>query len=64
MATKPEIGQYVTTGAVRTNYHDLGATTAQIASPLLLLHGSGPGVSAFANWHLERGLRSLIHVDR
>ncbi|HOQ53026.1 MAG TPA: DNA repair protein RecO [Micropruina sp.] len=21
-------------------------------------------VSAFANWHLERGLRSLIHVDR
>ena len=21
-------------------------------------------VSAFANWHLERGLRSLTHVDR
>ena len=21
-------------------------------------------VSAFANWHLERGLRSLVHVDR
>ena len=52
MATNPEIGQYVTTGAVRTNYHDLGATTAAIASPLLLLHGSGPGVSAYANWRL------------
>lgn len=52
MATNPEIGRYVTTGAVRTNYHDLGATSDEIASPLLLLHGSGPGVSAFANWRL------------
>lgn len=30
----------------RTNYYDDGAGT-----PLVLLHGSGPGVSAFSNWH-------------
>lgn len=43
----PEIGRYVTTGAIRTNYHDLGD-----GAPLLLIHGSGPGVSAYANWRL------------
>jgi 2-hydroxymuconate-semialdehyde hydrolase len=43
----PEIGRFVEAGELRTNYHDVGAGT-----PLLLLHGSGPGVSAFANWRL------------
>ena len=43
----PEVAQSVRTGEVTTNYHDLGA-----GPPLLLLHGSGPGVSAWANWRL------------
>lgn len=45
--TNPEIGRYVRTGDLNTNYHDLGS-----GAPLLLIHGSGPGVSAFANWRL------------
>ena len=43
----PEIGESVRTGPVTTNYHDRGE-----GSPVLLLHGSGPGVSAWANWRL------------
>jgi len=30
---------------IQTNYHDRGA-----GAPVLLLHGSGPGVSAWTNW--------------
>lgn len=47
MQPNPEIGRSVVTGRLRTNYHDVGD-----GPPLLLLHGSGPGVSAFANWRL------------
>ncbi len=47
MSTNPEIGKTIATGAVQTNYHDVGT-----GEPVLLLHGSGPGVSAFANWRL------------
>jgi 2-hydroxymuconate-semialdehyde hydrolase len=43
----PEIGQRITTGNVETNFHDRGT-----GRPVLLLHGSGPGVSAWANWRL------------
>ncbi|MBV2135113.1 alpha/beta fold hydrolase [Pseudomonas sp. MAP12] len=43
----PEIGQSIQTGAMVTNYHDIGS-----GEPVLLLHGSGPGVSAWANWRL------------
>lgn len=43
----PEIGQFIQTGEFRTNYHDIGE-----GEPLLLLHGSGPGVSGWANWRL------------
>ncbi len=43
----PEIGLSIATGAIQTNYHDIGEGT-----PVLLLHGSGPGVSAWANWRL------------
>lgn len=45
--TDPEIGMAVQTGPVLTNYHDVGA-----GDPVLFLHGSGPGVSAWANWRL------------
>ncbi|HEU4409584.1 MAG TPA: alpha/beta fold hydrolase [Polyangiaceae bacterium] len=43
----PEIGRRIVAGGIDTNYHDLGA-----GPPLVLLHGSGPGVSAWANWRL------------
>lgn len=43
--TNEEIGRTVDVGGVATNYHDLGD-----GPPVLLVHGSGPGVSAWANW--------------
>src|ERR1700677_4595720 len=43
----PEIAAEALVGDLRINYHDVGD-----GSPLLLLHGSGPGVSAWANWRL------------
>lgn len=43
----PEIGRSVVAGGIRTNYHDLGE-----GFPVLMIHGSGPGVSAWANWRL------------
>lgn len=43
--TNPEVGRQIACGPVLTNYHDLGQ-----GSPVLMLHGSGPGVSAWANW--------------
>lgn len=45
--TSPEIGLSIQAGNIRTNYHDHGQ-----GSPVLMIHGSGPGVSAFANWRL------------
>lgn len=47
MTASPEIGQRIQTGIIATNYHDLGK-----GAPVLLIHGSGPGVSAWANWRL------------
>lgn len=43
--SNPEIGQSIEVGGIRTNYHDLGA-----GFPLLMIHGSGPGVSGYVNW--------------
>ncbi len=40
-----EIGKTCTTGHFETNYHDVGD-----GAPILMIHGSGPGVSAWANW--------------
>lgn len=47
----PEIGKSVVAGGVRTNYHDLGDNQGQ-GWPVVFIHGSGPGVSAWANWRL------------
>jgi pimeloyl-ACP methyl ester carboxylesterase len=44
-AKSDEIGRSIDVHGVATNYHDRGA-----GAPVLLLHGSGPGVSAWANW--------------
>lgn len=41
----PEIANSIVAGGLRTNYHDLGR-----GAPVLMIHGSGPGVSAYANW--------------
>lgn len=46
-ASSPEIGSRVTAGGIETNVHLAGS-----GRPILLLHGSGPGVSAWANWRL------------
>ena len=48
--TNPEVALSIPTGPFITNYHDLGS-----GDPVLLLHGSGPGVSAYANWRLTFG---------
>ena len=59
MNTSPEIGLSINAGGIATNYHDQGA-----GDPVLLLHGSGPGVSAWANWrlvipHLAENFRTI-----
>jgi len=47
MNANPEIGTRIRTGAFESNVHDAGS-----GPPVLLIHGSGPGVSAWANWRL------------
>jgi 2-hydroxymuconate-semialdehyde hydrolase len=47
MSSNPEIGERIRTGTFETNVHDAGR-----GAPVLLIHGSGPGVSAWANWRL------------
>lgn len=46
-AHTPEISAFVKTGAFNTNCHDVGS-----GRPAVLIHGSGPGVTAWANWRL------------
>ena len=43
----PEIARSVQAAGITTNYHDVGE-----GFPALFIHGSGPGVSAWANWRL------------
>ena len=43
----PEVANSIQTGIFETNYHDVGS-----GDPLFLIHGSGPGVTAWANWRL------------
>jgi 2-hydroxymuconate-semialdehyde hydrolase len=43
----PEIANSLTLGDVTLNYHDVGEGAGD---PILLVHGSGPGVTAWANW--------------
>ncbi len=43
----PEVAKSVLVNGIRTNVHDVGQ-----GPPVLLIHGSGPGVTAWANWRL------------
>ena len=47
----PEVARSIRTGSFHTNCHDLGASKPG-QPPVLFIHGSGPGVSAWANWRL------------
>jgi len=44
---RPEIGSDVMANGIATNYLQAGD-----GEPVVLIHGSGPGVSAYANWRL------------
>ena len=44
-AQLPDIGNSIEVDGIQTNYHDHGE-----GDPVILLHGSGPGVTAWQNW--------------
>ncbi|MBL4838314.1 MAG: alpha/beta fold hydrolase [Kordiimonadaceae bacterium] len=46
--TNLEIGKSITVNGIKTNYHDVGE-----GRPVILIHGSGPGVTAWANWRMN-----------
>lgn len=47
----PPEGQYVQAGPIRMHYLEFGDRTGH---PVVFLHGSGPGNSAWANFHLNK----------
>lgn len=49
-AADPELGRTIVAAGLRTNVHDVHGAGG--GCPAMLLHGSGPGVSAWANWRL------------
>jgi 2-hydroxymuconate-semialdehyde hydrolase len=53
-----EAGRFIDAAGIRTHLHEAGE-----GDPVLLLHGSGPGVSAWANWRLVLPeLAAAFHV--
>lgn len=50
MSMSPEIGSSIDASGLRTNVLDSGSDPG--GGTVLLIHGSGPGVSAWANWRL------------
>jgi len=47
--SNPEIGQSILAAGIKTNYLSAGHCEG---TPLMLIHGSGPGVTAWANWRM------------
>ena len=56
-ATDLRTGTFGTAGGISTHYHDAGN-----GDPVVLLHGSGPGVSAWANW--QHTIPALAKTNR
>ena len=57
MSSDPEIGKSVMAAGLATNYIEGGS-----GEPVILIHGSGPGVTAWANWRLAiPGLAHRFH---
>lgn len=55
---RPEIGTTVSAAGIATNYLEAGE-----GPPVVLVHGSGPGVTAYANWRLTiPGLATRFRV--
>lgn len=52
----PDIGRTIDAAGISTNYHQYGD-----GEPLILLHGSGPGVTAWQNWHRVAPLLGTTH---
>lgn len=58
MTNNPEIGKSILANGIQTNYHEHGQ-----GEPVLLIHGSGPGVTGWANWRLTiPALAENFHV--
>ncbi|HHV21557.1 MAG TPA: alpha/beta fold hydrolase [Propionibacterium sp.] len=51
----PAIGKSIKTGDFNTNYLEAGEQNG--GTPVILMHGSGPGVTAYANW---RGIIPIL----
>jgi pimeloyl-ACP methyl ester carboxylesterase len=47
MGENPEIGATADANGIKTNYLEAGQ-----GDPVVLIHGSGPGVTSYANWRL------------
>ena len=63
--SRPEIGRSVDAAGIRTNVLEAGEAGS---TPVVLVHGSGPGVSAYANWRLTlpalaAGGRNVVAPD-
>jgi 2-hydroxy-6-oxo-octa-2,4-dienoate hydrolase len=59
--SRPEIGARVVANGILTNYLEAG--DAEQGAPVVLVHGSGPGVTAYANWRLTIArLAPKVHV--
>jgi 2-hydroxy-6-oxo-octa-2,4-dienoate hydrolase len=55
---RPEIGATADAAGIKTNYLEAGQ-----GPPIVLVHGSGPGVTAYANWRLViPALAEQFHV--